>query len=101
MHTDAQRSAHVETAVRLWPDDTVRDFQQRWREVQLHFVDDPRAAADEAETLVSEALNEFSTTVASRKKELDSWRGTDDADTEQMRTALRSYRGLLDRLVGV
>jgi hypothetical protein len=27
--------------------------------------------------------------------------GTDDANTEQMRTVLRSYRGLLDRLVGV
>jgi hypothetical protein len=83
----------------LWPEDAVRDFQQRWREVQLRFVDDPRAAADEAQELVSEALGRFSETLNARKSELDGWQGTDGADTERMRTVVRRYRILLDRLL--
>jgi hypothetical protein len=85
----------------LWPDDLVQDFQQRWREVQWRFVDDPRAAADEAQALVNEALDRFSATVASRKSELDGWRDADGADTEQMRMVVRRYRNLLDRLLGM
>jgi hypothetical protein len=67
-------------------------------------VDDPRAAAEEAQALVTETLDRFSASVASRKGELDGWRdteGADDADTERMRMVVRRYRDLLDRLVGV
>jgi hypothetical protein len=88
-------------AVTLWPEDAKHDFQQRWREVQLAFVDDPRAAAGEAQELVSEVLDQFSTTLAARKSELDGWQGTDGSDTEQMRTVVRRYRKLLDRLLEV
>lgn len=90
-----------EEAVTLWPPDAVHDFQQRWREVQLRFVDDPRAAADEAQELVSEVLDRFSSAVTTRKSELDGWRDADGADTERMRTVVRRYRKLLDRLLEV
>jgi hypothetical protein len=86
---------------KLWPEDAVHDFQQRWREVQLHFVDDPRAAADEAQQLVAEALDRFSTALSTRRSEMDSWREGDGADTERMLTVVRRYRKLLDRLLEV
>jgi hypothetical protein len=100
----AVAAAPVESAedpVRLWAEDAVHDLQQRWREVQLRFVDDPRAAADEAQQLVTEVLQRFSDTVAARKGELDGWRDTDGADTERMRTVVRRYRTLLDGVLGV
>ena len=85
----------------LWPPDVVQDLQLRWREVQWRFVDDPRAAAEEAQALVTEALDRFSAAVTSRKGELDGWRDTDGADTERIRMVVRRYRDLLDRLLGV
>jgi hypothetical protein len=85
----------------LWPEDAVRDFQQRWREVQMRFVDDPQAAADDAGSLVTEALDRFSDVVATRKGELDGWRGADGADTERMRMVVRHYHDLLDRILDV
>jgi hypothetical protein len=94
-------AAPAEPTVALWPPEAVHSFQERWREVQLRFVDDPRAAADEADALVIEALDRLAATVASYKRELDSWRGTEGADTEQMRMVVRRYRVVLDRLLGL
>jgi hypothetical protein len=100
----------TEPPTTVWAPEAAREFHERWRELQLRFVDDPRVAADEAAALVEEALDQFSATITSRKHELDAWRGGDgaaatdgdeDRRTERMRTAVRSYRGLLDRLLEV
>jgi hypothetical protein len=105
-----QRTMATEPSTTVWPAETAQEFHERWRELQLRFVDDPRAAADDAARLVEEALDQFSATITSRKHELDAWRGGDgaaaqdgdeDRRTERMRTAVRSYRGLLDRLLEV
>lgn len=82
----------------LWTPAAVGGFRDRWREVQLRFVDDPSAATDQAEALVAEALDDLSAAAAARKKELGSWHG-EGGDTEQMRTVVRRYRTLLDRLL--
>ena len=85
----------------LWPAQVGDGFRDRWRDLQLRFVDDPAAAAAEAEELVAEAVDRFSATLADRKSELDVWRGGGAAagDTEQMRVVLRRYRDFLDRLL--
>lgn len=103
---DNQRAAPttVEAAPdgRIWSPDATAEFQQRWRDVQLRFVDDPRAAADEAAGLASEVLERFNAVVAERQRKLDAWRtNADQADTEQMRMAVRNYRQLIDRLFEV
>ncbi|MEV7969666.1 hypothetical protein AB0O34_27360 [Sphaerisporangium sp. NPDC088356] len=74
------------------------DFQQRWREVQAGFVDDPRDAVERADQLVEEAV----TALTSRRQGLvDRWKNSDQGDTEQLRLALRDYRSLLEELVGL
>ena len=74
------------------------DYQQRWREVQAGFVDDPRDAVERADQLVEEAV----TALTTRRQALtDRWKNSDQGDTEQLRLALREYRSLLEELVGL
>jgi hypothetical protein len=95
----ATRLGTVEPPAQLWPEGTVRSLQERWRDVQLRFVDDPPAAADDAERLLKETVDSFTAAVASHQAELDSWRRADGADTERMRIVVRRYRSLFDRLL--
>ncbi|RKN18079.1 hypothetical protein D7147_19300 [Micromonospora musae] len=79
---------------------TAQGFRDRWRDVQLRFVDDPRAAAGHAEALVEEAIEALSAALAAQKSSLGSWQGDGSADTEELRMAVRRYRDFLDRVLG-
>ncbi|GII77014.1 hypothetical protein Sru01_19960 [Sphaerisporangium rufum] len=79
-------------------DDRARELQQRWREVQAGFVDDPRDAVQQADRLVEEAVAALT---ARRQALADRWNKADDNDTEQLRLALRDYRSMLQELAGL
>ena len=65
---------------------------QRWSEILVTFVDDPRGSVKMAADAVDEAIGEFVSSVRARQRALDSsWHGA-GTDTEQLRTALRDYR---------
>ncbi|WP_216893695.1 hypothetical protein [Nocardia alni] len=83
-------------------EDEERDrMRTEWREVQAQFVDDPRDAVTRAGTLVTDTVQQFTRLLADRKQALDSrWTDDDSADTEALRQTLRSYRSLLDQLLG-
>lgn len=83
-----------------WSDEDGQAYRDRWREVQLRFVDDPRGAAAEAGTLVGEALDAFTAALARQRQDLDSWQSTEGDDTEIFRVAVRRYRDLLDKVLG-
>ncbi|WP_328343534.1 hypothetical protein [Micromonospora sp. NBC_00421] len=87
-------------AATLFEADAAQGFRDRWRDVQLRFVDDPRAAADEAQSLVEEAIHALSEALAAQKEKLGGWQGAGEADTEQLRVAVRQYRDFLDRVLG-
>ncbi|MBL6277426.1 hypothetical protein JMF97_14800 [Micromonospora fiedleri] len=87
-------------AATLFDDTTAQGFRDRWRDVQLRFVDDPRAAAGEAQTLVDEAMQALSTALTQHKEKLGSWQEAGATDTEQLRVAVREYRDFLDRVLG-
>ncbi|MEU8155918.1 hypothetical protein AB0B94_19850 [Micromonospora sp. NPDC048986] len=80
--------------------DTAQGFRDRWRDVQLRFVDDPQAAAGEAQSLVQEAIQALSSALAAQKNTLGGWQDAGSADTEQLRMAVRNYRDFLDRVLG-
>jgi hypothetical protein len=71
-----------------------------WREIMAMFVDDPRAATERAASMVDGSVEAL---VRSIKDEQDSlrsgWQGG-SPDTEQLRTALKDYRSLWQRLDG-
>ncbi|WP_433301628.1 hypothetical protein ACQP2F_06635 [Actinoplanes sp. CA-030573] len=69
-------------------------FADRFRDIQLRFVDSPKEATAEAAALVGEAVDKLTSALKAQK---DALAGESD-DTEQLRVQLRSYRDLLNRL---
>ncbi|MEV4493085.1 hypothetical protein AB0K04_23585 [Micromonospora coxensis] len=93
--------ANVPThAATLFEAEAAQGFRDRWRDVQLRFVDDPRAAAGEAQSLVEEAIQALSAALSAQKRHLGAWQDAGSADTEQLRVAVRQYRDFLDRVLG-
>ena len=73
----------------------VTRFQERWRELQSDFVDDPARAVRSADDLVDEIIREL----AQRKQGLEEqWRDRPD-DTEELRVAMREYRSFFNQLL--
>ncbi|MFJ4584236.1 hypothetical protein [Streptomyces echinatus] len=84
----------------LLTDDEERGFRDRWQTIQNRFVDDPRAAVHDADTLVAEVMQTLATTFAQHKKDLEGqWGEGEKVDTEQLRGALRRYRSFFNRLL--
>jgi hypothetical protein len=65
---------------------------QRWSEIMAGFVDDPRGSVKVAADAVDSAVEELLASVRARQQALASSWQSDEADTEQLRTALREYR---------
>ncbi|WP_432050429.1 hypothetical protein [Verrucosispora sp. NA02020] len=87
-------------AATLFDESTAQGFRDRWRDVQLRFVDDPQAAAGQAQSLVDEAMQALSAALAEHKSKLGGWQDAGSPDTEQLRVAVRGYRDFLDRVLG-
>jgi hypothetical protein len=87
---------------RLMGADDAQAFQDRWREVQVGFIDDPQDTVRQAGELTSEVLSSLTDTLSSSKRDLDErWHTEKDeaADTETHRQALRTYRDFINRMV--
>jgi hypothetical protein len=94
-------AAAAAAAGALWEDDAVDGLRERWRALQLRFIDDPRAVAGEADQLVGEAVASVTGALEAQRRELAAWQGETGDDTERLRTAVRGYRDFLDRLLGL
>jgi hypothetical protein len=75
-------------------------FSDRWTSVQAAFVDDPRDAVKEADTLVAELMKRLAETFSAERSRLESqWDNDEDVSTEDLRIALQRYRSFFDRLL--
>ncbi|MEV4626274.1 hypothetical protein AB0J90_08285 [Micromonospora sp. NPDC049523] len=81
--------------------ETTAGLRDRWRDVQLRFVDDPQAALDEARGLVGEAVESLTSALAAQRDKLDDGgAGAEHAgETERIRLSIRRYRDFLDRVL--
>lgn len=71
-----------------------------WREIMAMFVDDPRAATERAARVVDGSVEDLVRSLRGERDSLRSaWQGG-SADTERLRTALKDYRSLWQRLDG-
>jgi hypothetical protein len=65
---------------------------QRWSEILVSFVDDPRGSVKMAADVVDSAIEEIVASVRARQRALASSWQSSETDTEQLRMALREYR---------
>lgn len=87
--------AAVTTPATFFPDGD--SFAERFRDIQLRFVDHPKDATAEAAALVDEAVDRLTSALKDQRGGL----GTGSDDTEKLRIELRGYRDLLNRLTAL
>jgi hypothetical protein len=84
----------------LLEDDEVQSIRAQWKDIQADFVDEPRAAVQNADALVAELMQRLAQMFAGEREELESrWAGGDDVSTEDLRHGLRRYRSFFERLL--
>jgi hypothetical protein len=93
-----QSGGDVETQ-RLIDEEKVTGFRDRWQNVQVGFVDDPKQAVRQADELVAAVISALATTFAEHKSELESQWQQGEPATEELRIALRRYRSFFDQLL--
>jgi len=84
----------------LFPDDELHNFRARWDQVQTSFVDEPRQAVEQADTLVANVVKRIAEQFSTERVQLEKqWDRGDDVSTEDLRQTLRRYRSFFDRLL--
>lgn len=94
--------AHDEPLAALFPPEMAGDFQSRWDAVQIGFVDDPKAAVQQADELVAQVMRSLAESFANERARFDAQLDDQDSgSTENMRVALRRYRSFFQRLLSL
>jgi hypothetical protein len=84
----------------LFPDDELHNFRARWDQVQTSFVDEPRQAVEQADSLVANVVKRIAEQFSTERANLENqWAQGDNVSTEDLRQALRRYRSFFDRLL--
>jgi hypothetical protein len=86
----------------LFPNDELVGYRTRWETVQTGFVDQPRAAVEQADALVSQVMNRLTEVFTRERSTLEGqWTKGDNVSTEDLRIALTRYRSFFNRLLSV
>jgi hypothetical protein len=85
----------------LMQDRRWEEFRTRWDSIQAGFVDDPRRTVEQADRLVAEVIDHLSKIFTQERAKLEAqWSKSGEADTEDLRVAMRRYREFFTTLVG-
>ena len=91
-----------EQATPLFSPDEAKEFRSRWDAIQVGFVDEPRRAVEQADSLVAGAMKRLAEMFAKERANLEGqWDRGDNVSTEDLRLALRRYRSFFGRLLSV
>jgi len=86
----------------LIPKQQIEQLRTQWNSIQTNFVDQPRKAVEDADSLVAGALKQIQESFVLQRANLEKkWRHGDDVSTEDLRVALQHYRAFFDRLVSM
>jgi len=86
----------------LFLDDVANNLRTRWNDIQTGFVDEPRKAVQQADELVAQAIKRLAERFAEERNRLEqSWDRGDQANTEDLRVALQTYRAFFQRLLSM
>ena len=109
MEQDAASVASPEPAERAAPQpvqllvtDEAQNLRSRWDAIQTGFVDEPRRAVEQADSLVAEVMQRLAQLFADERSKLEGqWSRGDNVSTEDLRVALQRYRSFFDRLLSI
>jgi len=91
-----------EEAAPLFPNEELETLRSRWKEVQIAFVDEPRKAVEQADSLVASTMKRLAEVFANERSGLEKqWDRGDNVSTEDLRVALQRYRTFFHRLMAV
>lgn len=86
----------------LFPSEELQGLRTRWKEIQTAFVDEPRKAVEQADSLVASAMKRLAEVFAEERSGLEKqWDRGESVSTEDLRVALQRYRAFFDRLLSV
>jgi hypothetical protein len=86
----------------LFSSQEAKDLHARWDAIQVGFVDEPRKAVEQADSLVAGAMKRLAEGFAEERARLEGqWDRGDSVSTEDLRLALRRYRSFFGRLLSV
>jgi hypothetical protein len=86
----------------LFAERDVSGLRDRWSDVQAGFVDEPRRAVEQADSLVADVMKRLADSFAGQRASLEKqWDRGDNVTTEDLRVALQRYRSFFDRLLTV
>jgi len=93
---------HSEGDAQLFPNNELQDFRTRWDDIQTAFVDEPRRAVEQADSLVASAMQRLAEVFANERSGLEKqWDRGDNVSTEDLRVAFTRYRSFFQRLLSV
>jgi hypothetical protein len=86
----------------LFPDSELGDLRARWDHIQAGFVDEPRKAVEQADSLVAATMKRLAEVFAEERSKLEAqWDRGDKVSTEDLRLALQRYRSFFHRLLSI
>jgi hypothetical protein len=86
----------------LLADEEAATLRRRWETIQIGFVDEPRRAVEDADSLVAQAMKRVAEVFADERGQLErQWSEGQNVSTEDLRVALTRYRSFFDRLLSV
>jgi hypothetical protein len=84
----------------LLDSDEAGGLRERWQSIQVAFVDEPRQAVEQADSLVAELMQRLAQTFHEERENLEGqWSRGDDVSTEDLRIGLQRYRSFFERLL--
>ena len=89
-------------ATPLFPEQELPDLRKSWDDIQAGFVDQPRKAVEEADSLVASTMKRLAEVFAQERSRLEGqWDRGDNVSTEDLRVALQRYRSFFHRLLSI
>jgi hypothetical protein len=96
------KAAADEDATPLFSERESKDFFGRWDALQVGFIDEPRHAVEQADSLVAGTMKRLAEVFAEERARLESqWDRGDQISTEDLRLAMRRYRSFFRRLLSI
>ena len=86
----------------LFPTEELVGYRTTWEAIQTGFVDQPRAAVEQADALVSQVVTRLTVVFTRERSTLEQqWTKGENASTEDLRIALTRYRSFFHRLLSM